>query len=235
MLKEVARETTEPDARRRAVEHLCQTFKISERRACSVLDQPAVHQRLVPAERPAGKPLVQRMLELVRVHPRFGYHAASGALLRPRRLASTASGCTAYAARPQSTKEEEEETRAGRRERLCNTTCLSLNHVWAWDFIHDRTANERPLKWLSVVDEYTRASAWAWRWPLHECQARDRTVGRDDRERGAAVHIRSDNGPEFIAYAIRHWLVSARVAVLYVEPGSPWRYNYGVVPFASAG
>ena len=57
--------------------------KISERRACSVLDQPRSTQRLVPAERPADKPLVQRMLELVRVHPRFGYRRI-WALLRAK-------------------------------------------------------------------------------------------------------------------------------------------------------
>ena len=100
------------------------------------------------------------------------------------------------------------------------------DHVWAWDFVHDRTTNGRPLKWLSIVDEYTR-----------ECVALE--IGRGItaervidvlldlfRIRGVPKHIRSDNGPEFIAKAIRQWLVKAGVETLYVAPGSPWENGY---------
>ena len=103
---------------------------------------------------------------------------------------------------------------------------LHKDHVWAWDFIHDRTEDGRALKWLSVVDEYTR-----------EClvlEVRRSFTSADVidvlRElfaiRGAPRHIRSDNGPEFIAQAIRSWLSSARVETLYIEPGSPWENGY---------
>jgi transposase InsO family protein len=84
----------------------------------------------------------------------------------------------------------------------------------------------RPLKWLSVVDEYTR-----------ECVALE--VGRSMTSRrviailaglfprrGAPMHIRSDNGPEFIAKAIRRWLEEAQVQTWYIEPGSPWEDGY---------
>jgi transposase InsO family protein len=100
------------------------------------------------------------------------------------------------------------------------------DQVWAWDFIHDRTEDGRSLKWLSVVDEYTR-----------ECLALEvrrsfRSVDVIDvlRElvlvRGTPLHIRSDNGPEFIAAAIRWWLEDAKVTTLYIEPGSPWENGY---------
>ena len=100
------------------------------------------------------------------------------------------------------------------------------DHVWTWDFIHDRTTNGRPLKWLSIVDEYTR-----------ECVALevDRSITAEKvidvlvelfRIRGVPKHIRSDNGPEFIAQAIRRWLSQAGVETLYVEPGSPWENGY---------
>jgi transposase InsO family protein len=98
--------------------------------------------------------------------------------------------------------------------------------VWTWDFIHDRTTNGRPLKWLSIVDEYTR-----------ECLALevDRSITAEKvidvlaelfRIRGVPKHIRSDNGPEFIAQAIPRWLSLAGVETLYVEPGSPWENGY---------
>ncbi len=100
------------------------------------------------------------------------------------------------------------------------------NHVWAWDFIHDRTEDGRALKWLSVVDEYTR-----------ECLALevDRSLRSTDvidvliellHVRGVPVCIRSDNGPEFIANALRRWLASASVKTLYIDPGAPWQNGY---------
>jgi putative transposase len=172
--------------------------------------------------------LVQRMLELVGEHPRFGYRRIWALLRREgwrvnrkrvyrlwrqqglkvprrkkkrRRLGHSGNGCVRYHA-------------------------LAKDHVWAWDFIHDRTADGRPLKWLSVVDEYTR-----------ECLAlevaRSMTAARVVqilagliRERGAAVHIRSDNGPEFIAVVIRKWLAGAEVGPLYIVPGAPWENGY---------
>jgi transposase InsO family protein len=101
-----------------------------------------------------------------------------------------------------------------------------IDHVWAWDFIHDRDERGRPLKWLSIVDEHTR-----------ECLALE--VGRSFKAvdvldvlrelfviRGVPGHIRSDNGPEFIAQAIRGCLGKAGVGTLYIEPGAPWQNGY---------
>jgi transposase InsO family protein len=98
--------------------------------------------------------------------------------------------------------------------------------VWAWDFVFDRTQDGRTLKWLSIVDEYTR-----------ECLALE--VGRRFPAqqvidvlvellavRGVPEFIRSDNGPEFIAQAIRRQLHATGVATLYIEPGAPWENGY---------
>ena len=90
----------------------------------------------------------------------------------------------------------------------------------------DRTASGSQLKWLSVVDEYTR-----------ECLALkvDRGITSQDvidtlaelfAMRGVPRHIRSDNGPEFIAQALRRWLGAVGVGTLYIEPGSPWENGY---------
>lgn len=100
------------------------------------------------------------------------------------------------------------------------------DHVWAWDFVHDRTTSGRPLKWLAITDEYTR-----------ECLALevDRSITSERvldvltnlfMTRGVPKHIRSDNGPEFIAQAIRGYLERIGVETLYIEPGSPWENGY---------
>lgn len=100
------------------------------------------------------------------------------------------------------------------------------NQVWAWDFIFDRTANGRSLKWLSIVDEYTRE-----RLALEVGRTMTATDVIDVlvelvATRGVPGHIRSDNGPEFIAEAIRSWLKRSGIGTLHIESGSPWQNGY---------
>jgi len=103
---------------------------------------------------------------------------------------------------------------------------LHKDHVWAWDFIHDRDQRNRPLKWFTLIDEYTR-----------ECLALEVERSMTSLDvidvlaqvlliRGAPGHIRSDNGPEFIACAMRKYLETAGVGTLYIEPGAPWENGY---------
>jgi transposase InsO family protein len=214
--------------RRQAAQQLQEGFEVSERRACRVLGQPRSTQRQQSKAKEGEERLVTRLLELVRQHPRFGYRRIWALLRREgwqinrkriwrlwrqqglrvprkqrkkRRLGNSANGCVR---RP-----------AERR-----------GHVWSWDFVHDRTSDGRPLKWLTVVDEYTR-----------ECVALEVRRGMTAKEVGAVFdaavaeraapeHLRSDNGPEFIAAVIRAWLKRAGVTTLYIEPGAPWENGY---------
>lgn len=100
------------------------------------------------------------------------------------------------------------------------------DHVWCWDFAFDRTENGTTLKWLSIIDEFTR-----------ECLALKvaRSITSEDvldtlaelfAMRGVPGAIRSDNGPEFIAQALRDWLARLRIETLYIAPGSPWENGY---------
>jgi transposase InsO family protein len=100
------------------------------------------------------------------------------------------------------------------------------DHVWAWDFVFDRTRHGRSLKWFSVADEYMR-----------ECLALEvnhRMTSADVIAvladlfaiRGVPKHIRSDNGPEFIAGAIKRHLAVTEVGALYIEPGAPWENGF---------
>jgi putative transposase len=96
------------------------------------------------------------------------------------------------------------------------------DHVWSYDFVMDQTEDGRRLKMMPVVDEYTR-----------ECLTIEvqRSITAEDvvgtlkhlfEERGEPSYIRSDNGPEFIAVAVKRWLEACGVKTLYIEPGSPW-------------
>jgi len=100
------------------------------------------------------------------------------------------------------------------------------NHVWAYDFVFDRTADGRKLRMLTVVDEYTReclAIEVARRLTSQEVLA---VLAELFVRRGPPTYIRSDNGPEFAAQAVRRWLGRVDVQTLFIEPGSPWENGY---------
>ena len=123
--------------------------------------------------------------------------------------------------------------RQAKRKRLWlnDGSCIRLrpmhrNHVWTYDFVHERTNGGRGFRLLTILDEYTR-----------ECLAINvgRKLSHDDVmhrltnlffRRGVPEHIRSDNGSEFTAKAIRKWLKKVGVKTLYIEPGSPWENGY---------
>lgn len=168
------------------------------------------------------------MLELSRQHPRYGYRFV-WALLRAEGFKVNRK--RAYRLwRREGLKvpaKRHKKRRLGNSENgIMHHRTTGKDHVWTWDFIHDRTEDGRALKWLSIVDEFTR-----------ECLALE--VRRSFRSgdvievlkelfliRGVPEHIRSDNGPEFIARAIKAWLESAKVGTLYIAPGSPWENGY---------
>ncbi len=114
---------------------------------------------------------------------------------------------------------------------LNDGSCIRLrperkNHVWSYDFVFDRTHDERPLKMLTMIDEYTReclAIDVARRLDSEDVLYR---LGRLFVERGVPDHVRSDNGPEFTAEAVRAWLARVGVQTLFIEPGSPWENGF---------
>lgn len=114
---------------------------------------------------------------------------------------------------------------------LNDGSCVRLraehpNHVWSYDFVFDRTHDGRPVRMLTMVDEYTR-----------ECLAIDveRRLNSEDVlvrladlfvRRGTPGYLRSDNGSEFTALAVRDWLQRVNVGTLFIERGSPWENGY---------
>jgi transposase InsO family protein len=217
-----------PSRKREAVAHLEESFEVSERRACDVVDQPRSTQRY--AARPANDEaaVVGRIHELVRANPRFGYRRIAALL---RREGFTANVKRVYWLwRREGLKvpgKARKKRRLGSRANRCvRHRAERCNHVWCWDFIFDRTMSGSTLKWLSVVDEFTR-----------EClvlKAARSTTSADVIEffrglfvaHGVPQPIRSDNGPEFLAAGLRNWLSAAQGMPLYIEPGAPWENGY---------
>ena len=208
--------------------HVRKRLEVSERRACAVLDQPRSSLRYQSRPRDGDAALVTRMLELSKDHPRYGYRFV-WALLRAEGFKVNRKRVYRLWRREGlkvPVKRHKRRRLGTSRNGIMHHRATGKDHVWTWDFIHDRTEDGRALKWLSIVDEFTR-----------ECLAlevrRSLTSGAVIdvlRElfliRGTPAHVRSDNGPEFIAQAIKAWLASAKVSTLYIAPGSPWENGY---------
>lgn len=172
--------------------------------------------------------MVQRMKELSEQNPRYGYRRVWAGLRRE--------GWQANRKRVQRLWQQEglrvpvkqvKRRRLGSGKNGCAVRRAEYpNHVWSYDFLMDRTEDGQQLKLMPVVDEYTR-----------ECLAIevDRSLTSKEvagvlsrlmQERGEPGYIRSDNGPEFIAEAVKGWLTEVGVGTLYIEPGSPWENGY---------
>lgn len=208
--------------------HVRQRLGVSERRACRVLSQPRSSQRYQGRKPERDRSLVSRMEKLARKHPRYGYRRIHALLRRE--------GWRVNRKRVQRLWREhgfKVPLRQGRRRRLGSSENGAQrrraeypNHVWSYDFTLDATEDGRRLKFLPVVDEFTR-----------ECHALEveRSITAEGviatldylfRVHGEPEYIRSDNGPEFIANAIKQWLAASGVRTLYIEPGSPWENAY---------
>ncbi len=203
-------------------------LSVSERRMCRVLGQSRSTQRYRPREDEEEERLVQDIVRLATQYGRYGYRRVT-ALLR-REGWSVNHKRVERLWRAEGLKVPRRQ-RPRRRLWLTDGSCLRLrpqrkNHVWSYDFLSARTSDGLPLRLLTILDEYTR-----------ECLAIDagrRFTAQDVLHRlaqlflrrGVPAHIRSDNGPEFTARAVRGWLARVGVRTLYIEPGSPWENGY---------
>ena len=114
---------------------------------------------------------------------------------------------------------------------LNDGSCIRLrpehkDHVWSYDFLTARTADGRAFRMLTIIDEYTRECLAIL---VERCLTSEDVIDQLFNLfilRGIPEHIRSDNGPEFTAKAVRKWLERLGVKTLFIEPGSPWENGY---------
>ena len=199
-----------------------------ERRACRVLRQHHSTQWRKPQKRDDEDALTQAIVRLATRFGRYGYKRitalfkAEGWHVNHRRVFRIW--------QREGLKVPMKQPKRGRLW-LNDGSCIRLrpqhrNHVWAYDFVQDRTRDGRKFRMLTVIDEFSR-----------ECLAikvARRLNSKDVLEvlaelmikRGIPDHIRSDNGSEFRAKAVQEWLGRIGAKTLYIEPGSPWENGY---------
>jgi putative transposase len=221
-----------PERRRRTVEVVRNRLgpqQVSERRICRVLGQSRSTQRYHRRKPDDDRRLIDELHRWVEWYPRFGSERVHQMLL--------GTGWRVNFKRVHRLWKQELFQVPGKqrkRRRLPGQSAhgcvrhraLYRNHVWSYDFLSDRTEDGRQLKLLVVIDEFTR-----------ECLAAEvgRTFTARDvmltlqylfAVRGTPEHVRSDNGPEFIAKELQRWLERAAVRTLYIQKASPWENGY---------
>ena len=208
--------------------HVRRELGVSERRACRTLGQARSTQQYRPQHPEQDRELVKRLHELAGLHPRYGYRRITAKLKEEHGLVNRKRVQRLWRAEglkvPTRTHKR---TRLGDSKNACHRRKPEhAHHVWALDFLMDSTLNGSRLKFLSVIDEFSRS-----------CLSIkvERTLTSHDvvaeLERLITLHgppsfIRCDNGPEFITQATRQFLVTANVKTLFIDPGSPWQNGY---------
>ena len=211
------------------MEHVQQVLpRVSERRACRVLNQYRPTQRRTLKSLDDEESLTRDIIKLAVRFGRYGYRRVT-ALLRDQGWQVNHKRVERIWRR-EGLKVPKKQPKRGRLW-LNDGSTIRLKperkgHVWAYDFVACRTEDGRPIRMLTVIDEYTR-----------ECMAIKvaRRIRSDDVIHaltelfvlnGVPEHIRSDNGPEFTAKVVRGWLERVGVKTLFIQPGSPWENGY---------
>lgn len=210
------------------VKHLQEKFAVSERRACCAIGQGRSSHRCAGKKCDAGVRLVERLHELSRRHPRYGYRRITALLRREGWVVNRKRVHRLWRAEGlKVVPKQRKRRRLGTSDNgVVRRAAAHPNQVWSYDFVMDQMEDGRRLKMLPVLDELTRECLEIE--VARHLTAQDviSTLDRLFTERGAPQFIRSDNGPEFVASAVKAWLEKSGVETLYIEPGSPWQNAY---------
>lgn len=215
-----------PSAKRRAVQIIAKEGLGRKAPACRALGLARSVYYRVPQQSVENRRLNKEIIELSQKHPRYGYRRITALLRRE--------GWEVNAKRVQRIRRQEGyqvSKRQRRMRRLGKSTALRqrathANHVWSWDFVEDQTERGSKLRILTLIDEHTRQCLAVYvAWSIRAVDVI--TVVEAAMERyGVPDHIRSDNGPEFIANAIQDWLGKKEVKTIYITLGSPWENGH---------
>jgi len=214
-----------PERRRQAVHRLQDRFGASERRACALLGQHRSSQRHRRTVVPDEEHLRLRLHQLVKRDSRLGYKKQHAILCREGWKVNRKRVRRIWRQEGLQVPRKKKRRRPGRHA-PGHVGAAHPNHVWAMDFLFDDITRGRKIKVLNVTEEFTRESLAGH--VARSITAKGVVAVLDEivARRGAPKFVRCDNGPEFIADAIRRWCERTGSRTLFIEPGSPWQNAY---------
>ena len=195
---------------------------------CVALGQHRSTQRKVPRGRDDEDLLMADIVALAQQYGRYGYRRITALLRDAGWVVNTKRVERIW--RSEGLKVPAKQPKRGRLW-FNDGSCIRLrpehrDHVWSYDFVEDRTHDGRKFRMLNVVDEFTR-ECLAIR-VARKLKAADVIDVLSDLFilRGVPGHVRSDNGPEFVAQAVQDWIKAVGARTAYIAPGSPWENGY---------
>jgi putative transposase len=215
-----------PSSRRRAVKSVVEEGLGSAVQACRAITLARSSYYRPCAVSSTRRREHKEVLKLSAEHPRYGYRRITALLRR--------GGLTINPKRVQrlrriegvQVRQKQKRMRRLGPQQAQRLRASKPRQVWSWDFVEDQTENGSRFRILTLLDEFTRQSlavhaAWSIR-AVDAITVIEAAIGRY----GAPEHLRSHNGPEFIAYAIQDWLKEHAIKTLYIKPGSPWENGH---------
>jgi len=217
-----------PTRRREAVNHLQTTFETSERRACRVINQPRSTQRFKGTKPATDRPLVKAIKAVATRLPRAGYRTVTKHLIRDGWVINEKKVHRLW--KQEGLRVPAKVARKRARGSTEGSTQLleanAVDHVWSYDFVFDQTDDGGRLKWLPILDEYSRDLMSLNVARSMTAEAVIEQLNKLVEQRGSPQFIRSDNGPEFVAKAVQKWIQDRGFKTLFIKPGSPWQNAY---------
>ena len=192
---------------------------LSVQRACRLV---GIHRSTFhyAAHPPDDTALVDQIQTLAAQHPRYGYRRIHVLLNRTQRVNQKRVRRLWRLHRLQVRRAVRPRLRRPRPPQL---TAAFPGHIWAYDFLEDALADGTTIHLLTVMDEFTREGLAVEVTRTTSAKGVVAVLRVLFAQHGAPGHLRSDNGPEFVAQAVQTWLASCCVATLYIEPGKPWQ------------
>ena len=193
---------------------------------CRLLTLPRSSFYAVPKKSERTQELEREIVQLSENKPRYGYRRITALLKRDGQSINAKRVQRVRSRHGLQVRKKQRPTRRVRTNESKRLRATQPNQVWSWDFVHDQTNNGQSMRILSVVDEFTR-QCFSIR-PRRSYRANDVIEVLDELivEHGSPTYLRSDNGPEFIAYALQDHLKHQGISTHYIRPGSPWEQAY---------
>lgn len=217
-----------PDRRRETVQQVQEVLGVSERRACRVIGQPRATQRYDKHQVEDEDQLREQIVDLASKYGRYGYRRVTALLQEAGWQVNRKRVERIW--RQEGLKVPQKQPKRGRLWLNDGSTIRLkpefVKHVWSYDFMQERTHDGKIFRILNIIDEYTRECLLAKAARSFTHQDVLGCLTELFCERGVPVHLRSDNGSEFIARRLRAWLKRLTVKPLFIEPGSPWENGY---------
>lgn len=215
-----------PLAKRRALEYVLAKGLGSRSQACRALgiSRSGVYRRAKVNE--SKEEMKEQIVTMSQDNPRYGYRRITALMKRDGHKVNSKRVQRVRRNEGLQVSKRQRKMRRRGQSTAQRQKATHQGHVWSWDFIEDQTVYGKRIRILTIIDEYTRQ--WLHFHLASSICANDVIMALNEAiaKYGAPEHMRSDNVPEFVAYAVQDWLHAQHIQTLYIKPGSPWENGH---------